>query len=129
MSDPETRDDAVEIIKEGCSLLTVLKKPCPYFGTSKSCLSCSYDWLSIANNVRKVVDRRRASYERERERVKELKIQISELENLMHDAGHGILAFLEIANRAKGSIQEFEDDKDDVEGGEDKKQENTEEGS
>jgi len=79
MSDPETRDAIADVIKEHCALRSVLtKKPCPYFGASGSCLSCTYNWVAVAVDVRKLAERRRASYEQEKEKVKALTAELEE---------------------------------------------------
>ena len=80
MSDPETVEIVRDVIFDACPLRTVLKKPCPYFGASKSCRDCRYDWMSIARNVRKLVEKRRASYERERDKVKEVQTELRKKE-------------------------------------------------
>jgi len=101
MSDAETRKAIKDIISERCALRSVLtKKPCPYFGASGSCRDCTYDWMSVADAVRKVVDKRRASYEKERDKVKELKKQLdlekarsAQLGDVVTSIGHGLQAF------------------------------------
>jgi hypothetical protein len=80
MSDPETREEIVGVVKEACTLRTVLKegKVCPYFGASVSCRDCTYDWQTVALNVRKVAKIRRASYEQERVKVKDLEQKLKD---------------------------------------------------
>lgn len=72
--DVETRQEAADVVKESCALRTVLKpgKPCPYFGPGGNCRDCTYDWITVVEEVGKLVHARRASYERERGKVKAL---------------------------------------------------------
>jgi hypothetical protein len=71
VSDAETRTKVAELVKEGCPLRTVLKegKNCPYFGASKTCRDCSYDWETCADGILKLAKSRRALYEKEKEKV------------------------------------------------------------
>lgn len=112
MGDPETRIKVMEVIRDRCSLKTVLKleKPCPYFGASKTCDDCAFDWMTIADEVLKVVKARRASYEREREKLSEAQGQVDVLsqevaqnKTLMFRIMDGISALAELVNcmRAK----------------------------
>lgn len=111
MPDIDTRNQVAGIIKDGCTLRSVLKptKLCPYFGESKSCHSCSYDWLTIADGVAKVAAARRVAYEKEREKRKEA-------EAIIEDFQRGINAVFEIANRVnaeKEKKQKHEESNDD----------------
>jgi len=45
-------------------------RPCPYFGPGGNCRDCTYDWITVVEEVGKLVHARRASYERERGKVK-----------------------------------------------------------
>jgi len=80
--DADTRDKVVFLMKESCSLRSVLKpsKPCPYFGPSSSCLDCTYDWLTLSDEVGKLMRARRASYEVEREKVKGMETRLNLME-------------------------------------------------
>jgi len=73
--DIKTKEAMVEIMITGCPLKTVLvkKKPCPYAGSSGNCSDCTYSWLVTADEVLEVANARRASYEREYQKSKELK--------------------------------------------------------
>lgn len=94
MSDPETRDEIRKIIFDGCPLRELLKKPCPYFGASESCRDCTYDWMTIADNVRKVAEKRRASYEKEREKNEQLRQALEEKEQLIAEVGVGLMLMI-----------------------------------
>jgi hypothetical protein len=78
--DVETRAKVSEVVKDNCPLRTVLKagKECPYFGSSKSCRDCSYDWEICADNILKLAKSRRALYEKEREKTEQLKKELAE---------------------------------------------------
>ena len=84
MSDPDTREEVVSTLKENCTLRSVLKpeKPCPYFGPSDTCHDCTYDWVTVVNEVLKLAKVRRASYEKERERIKMLESKLEKHEDL-----------------------------------------------
>jgi len=111
MSDPETRDAIREVVFEGCPLRELLKKPCPHFGTSGSCRDCSYDWMTIATNVRKVAEKRRASYEREHEKVRELKKELEENAKLVGDIAQGFVALKRIGELAIERMENGDTDK------------------
>lgn len=107
MGDPDTRMKVLEILKEKCSLKTVLRldKPCPYLGPSNSCDDCSFDWMTISDSVLKVVKARRASYEHEKEKFVQLKKEHDALSNeslhiwsLIYQVMEGVEAISELDN-------------------------------
>lgn len=126
MSDPETREKIVVVIKEACPLRAVLRpeKACPHFGPSNSCRDCTYDWMTVAINVRKVAKIRRASYEQEREKIKDLEeklaaSQASELvlSELVHDIGRGANAMEQARSLAAAAIEEMPEGSEDGDDG------------
>lgn len=112
MSDVDTREQAADVVKERCPLRTVLKagKPCPYFGPSETCRDCSYDWLSITDDVLKVVKARRASYEKEREKNKKLIDQIESFENDRDKLRLGVKALRDLFEFGQGLFKEVTED-------------------
>lgn len=111
--DVETRNKVVDVIKESCSLRSVLKptKLCPYFGVSKSCLSCSYDWNTIAEEVAKAIGRRVVAYEREKERRKAAEAYVEKIRV-------GIRTILDIARDKEEGVVKAEAEKGAEEDGE-----------
>lgn len=85
--DKESRDKVVFLMKEFCTLRSVLRpsKPCPYFGVSSSCLDCTYDWLTLVDEVGKLMRVRRASYEVERNKVKAMEVKLNLMEPFVRD--------------------------------------------
>lgn len=115
MSDPDTRIEVLEFLKEKCTLKTVLKldKPCPYLGPSHACDDCSFDWMTVANGVLKVAKVRRASYEREREKSAEVEKKYAVLleeasrsRSEMLKITDGILAVIRLVECTRGKEQE-----------------------
>jgi len=93
MSDAETKNKVRDVLFGACPLRTVLtKKPCPYFGYSSTCRDCTYDWLTIAAAVRKVVDNRRAAYELEHEKNKKVVKELKFLKNIVAELSRGAAA-------------------------------------
>ncbi|MBD3263406.1 hypothetical protein GF374_03435 [Candidatus Woesearchaeota archaeon] len=120
MSDPETREQIIEKIKEGCALKTVLRKdkPCPHSGSSKTCADCSYDWMTIALEVIKVANFRRASYEKEMEKVKALSEKVEYIEGIVKNIfllfgrmGEGVTAFQDLSKHAEQYFFKNEEEK------------------
>lgn len=113
MPDPTTREKISYIIKERCPLRTVLRpeKACPYFGPSESCQDCVYNWMVIASTVLKLASIRRASYEKEQEKVIELTKSKAILHEVVGDIAKGLMA-LDRAKELFGASKEEEDEGD-----------------
>lgn len=118
MSDPITREEVAEILKEECVLKSVLKegKECPYFGPSKTCVDCMWGWVAISNRIMKAAEIRRASYEKELAKTKSLTAEVKRLQatvdlifSLFGQIGDGIAAFSRMIDIAKK--QEVEEPK------------------
>lgn len=86
MGDPDTRERVARLIRESCPLAKVLveDKPCPFYGMDGTCATCTQDWLMTADEVLKVAEIRRASYEKEHSKTRELIERVERLE--MRDA-------------------------------------------
>jgi len=131
MSDPETREEIIKIIKEGCTIKSVLKKdkPCPYFGSSGTCSDCSYDWMTISLDVMKVAKFRRASYEKEREKTKALQEKVDNIEETVRNIfllfgrmGEGVKAFQDLAQCAETYFKQEDSEKEKPKKKEEKKE-------
>jgi hypothetical protein len=81
MSDVGLKDEIARLIKSDCTLRLVLKsgKPCPFFGNTGTCGSCTHAWYMLASVVLKVVNRR-GMWHRKRKRRR--KVSVEELEHL-----------------------------------------------
>jgi len=116
MADPDTRDEVIKAIKDGCALKSVLKpnKPCPYYGPSDTCHDCMYDWVTVINEVLKLANVRRASYEKEREKTKVLEAKNKKYEDLfavVRETGIGIVTSVQkAADIFSGEAESLEDE-------------------
>lgn len=117
VTDVETREVLFEFLKDRCSLKTVLRleKPCPYFGPSNTCSDCSFDWMTVAGDVLKVVSARRASYEQEKKRrvdVQDKYDALNETHSRLCDLVDQLLSGVEAANQLRQLRTQEEESKD-----------------
>lgn len=128
MGDSNTREAVSEVLREWCPLRELLtSKPCPYFGVSKSCRDCTYTWMSIADKVTKLIEKRRTSYEQAQERTKtvsadlrDTKDQNKDLRSILFTVGSVIQAAGEAIHRSAKEDDTCPEDPEEGKKGEDK---------
>lgn len=76
MSDRETREEITEKLRAECPIQQIYVQRgeavnCVYLGNTNTCATCTYWWLSIADDVTDILGRRVAAVRRERRKVRE----------------------------------------------------------
>ena len=126
MPDVETRGELAGLLKENCVLRPLLKedKPCPRFGSSGTCEDCLYGWEILAKRVLKLIGAKRASYEKEREKVKlitnkaeSLEKTVGEVFSLFAKMGDGFAALVQILDLARNYKDNGSEEEENVDGG------------
>ena len=106
MIDNDTRDKLVDYLKEWCPLRTALKpnKACPYFGMSRTCRDCVYDWVTICLSIGDILGARRSAYEAEVKKTKVLAGKVEKMEPVVDALVQlaGALRVFEEENSGKG---------------------------
>lgn len=111
--DPETGEQAAGVLKRFCPLKTVLKqdRPCSYFGSSGTCSDCSYKWMVIVDELSVFFKKRRASYEKEREKNKKTEEELKRLKEMIDNVLYLSSAFLNGVKAGKDLLSIFEHEK------------------
>ena len=73
MTDPDTREEVRLAVKANCPMRVMIRRGvhrgCHFFGFTGKCSDCTHDWMMVAEEVRKLVESRRSSYEKEHEKL------------------------------------------------------------
>jgi phosphoenolpyruvate carboxylase len=109
MSDLNTKEDVVGILKSECTLKKVLRegKVCPFAGSSKNdkiCPTCTNDWMGVAGKIQDKIEKRRANYEAAEQKMKLISSQMDGIREAMEKMSETTGVFADIFQKAIGTF-------------------------
>ena len=111
-----------ETLKESCTLKKVLKpvKPCPFYGASGDCVTCTNEWMSTVNEILKHIHAKRLNIDLEKEKRRSAEESYSKLaiqnDALVKMVNHISTAFGKVHNLLDDAVrEEFEKESFEIE--------------